>query len=466
MTIDYEFDLVINDGTLVLPETTVAGNLGIKTGKISAIASEPLHAPRELNVPGALVLPGIIDSHVHFQLYQGRGANTIVTKDDYETGPLQAAHGGVTAFIDYVIPHERSIQGEIAERRTAAERASCIDFAFHGAIARPSVNRLTAIRDLVAEGVTSFKFFLTYKEWGVGVDLGFLYAAFQTIAHSGGIASVHCENDEIIEHLRELYHAAGETDLIFHSRSRPDFSEGLAIEEAIIVAHEARVPLHIVHLSTEKGLEIIHRARQRGYDVTTETCPHYLAFSEEVYEQERGLLYTMTPPLRPLGNSAALWRGIREGIIDCLASDHNGFSKEQKYDPARRDFYSIAPGVPGTETLLPFAFTFGYLAGHVSLPRLGELLATKPAARFGLHRKGRLQVGWDADVTVIDPGNRRTMGPDISLSPAGFSIFDGIELAGWPTYTISRGQIVFDHDEFVGRPGHGQFIARTPERTR
>jgi dihydropyrimidinase len=390
----------------------------------------------------------------------------LVTKDTYEPGPLQGAHGGVTTFIDYVIPHERSIEEEIAGRRAAAEQASCIDFALHAAIVRPSAESLQTIHNLVPAGITSFKFFLTYKEWGVGVDLGFLYAAFQVIGRAGCIASVHCENDEIVEYLRELYHAERKTDLILHSRSRPDFSESLAVEEAIVVAHEAGAPLHVVHLSTEKGLDAIRRARGRGQDVTIETCPHYLAFTEEIYEQERGLLYTMTPPLRPAGNAAALWQGIEEGTIDFLGSDHNGFSREQKCDPARRDFYAVAPGVPGTETLLPFAFTFGYLGGHVTLPQLGQLLASRPAARFGLRGKGRLHVGYDADVAVIDPEERRIMGPSTSVSPSGYSIFDGTELAGWPMYTISRGQVVFDHGQFVGRLGHGRFLARTPVTAR
>ncbi len=465
MTTDQELDMAINGGTLVLPDDTVTANLGISDGKIAAIADVPLQARRRLDVPGALVFPGVIDSHLHFQLYQGRGANTMVTKDNYETGPLQAAHGGVTTVIDYVIPHERSIEEEIAGRRAAAEQTSCIDFAFHAAIVRPSASSLQAIHNLIAAGITSFKFFLTYKEWGVGVDLGFLYAAFQVIGQAGCIASVHCENDEIVEYLRELYHAGQKTDLIFHSRSRPDFSESLAIEEAIVVAHEAGVPLHVVHLSTAKGLDVIRRARAGGHDVTTETCPHYLAFTEEIYEQEHGLLYTMTPPLRPTGNSAALWQGIEEGMIDFLGSDHNGFSKEQKCDPARRDFYTVAPGVPGTETLLPFAFTFGYLGGHVTLPQLGQVLAARPAARFGLRGKGRLQVGYDADVVVIDPVDRRIMGPSTSVSPSGYSILDGIELAGWPAQTISRGQIVFDHGQFIGQLGHGRFLARIPAGT-
>jgi dihydropyrimidinase len=461
---DGDLDLAINGGTLVLPDATVVANLGIRGGTISTISDVPLQAERVIDAPSALVLPGIIDSHLHFQLYQGRGTSAIVTQDDYQSGPLQAAHGGVTTFIDYVIPHDHSIQETIAQRRTAADQGSCIDFAFHGALVRATPDTLKAIPELVEQGVTSFKFFLTYKDWGVGVDLGFLHAAFQEIARAGCTASVHCEHDEIIEHLRELYHAEGRTDLIYHSLSRPDFSEAIAVDEAIAVAHEAGVPLHVVHLSTAKGLEVIRRARQEGRDVTTETCPHYLAFSDEIYQEERGLLYTMTPPLRPPGNSAALWEGIRKGTIDLLGSDHNGFSREQKLDEGRRDFYCVAPGVPGTETLLPFAFTHGYLAGRVTLPHLAQLLATKPAERFGLERRGKLEVGFDGDVVILDPNERRVMGPDTSLSTAGYSIFDGMELAGWPVYTVSRGTIVFDHGRFVGDPAHGRFIARTPSK--
>jgi dihydropyrimidinase len=456
------FDLVINDGQVVLPSGRQTASIAISDGIIRTIQTKPLDGYRTIDANGLIVLPGVIDSHVHFQLYQGQEPDATHTADDYTTGPLQAAHGGVTTFVDYAIPHGRRPLDEIHDRVTQAERGSCIDFAFHCGIVDPVPESLQDMVRLSEEGITSFKFFLTYKRWGFGVDRGFLREALTTCRQDGAIAAVHCEDDDIIEYEREKHHRAGETALIWHSWTRPPISESLAVQDVAALAEDTGAAVHVVHLSTARGLDVIRHARSHGVDISTETCPHYLAFSDDIYRSEQGYLYTMTPPLRPPGNREALWSGLQDGSIELVASDHNCFTKAQKLAPDARDFYTVAPGVAGTETLLPFLYTYGVARGRLGLEDVARLLSFAPAQRFGLAQKGLIQVGADADLVVLDPGLTRRPTTDHVLSPAGYSIFEDIELSGWPVYTISRGRIVFDHDRFVGQPGHGRYVARRP----
>lgn len=463
MNSNSDYDLVLHGGTVVLPDGPFVGDIGIRDGRIAALnqRDDPLARENVLDVTGLLVLPGVVDTHVHFGLEQGRGAAALATADDYESGPRQAAHGGVTMFVDYVIPPGCAPLDEVHARMVQARRSSVIDFSFHAGIVDPSARSLGDMRVLAHEGITSFKFFTTYKGW-VGVDLGFLTQAFSVCREIQALAAVHCEQDEIVEYWRERYHQDGYTDLRYHSRSRPDYAEAIAVAEVALLADAMDVPLHVVHLSSAKGLEVLGNLKKGGVAVSAETCPHYMEFSDEIYEEDTGYLYTMTPPLRPKGNQAALWEGVADGRISLLASDHNGFTREQKLAEARKDFYHVAPGIPGTETLLPYIYTRGYETGRLSLSDLARLLASEPARRFGIPRKGVIQVGFDADLVVIDPACRHRPTPDFITSSAGYSVFEHIELGGWPVYTISRGRIIYDHDRYVGQPGTGQFVPRQP----
>ena len=254
-----ELDLVINGGTVVNADGQSRANVGIRAGRIATLSAEPLSGRRVVDATGQLVLPGAIDSHVHFQLKQGQGARATVTEDNYVTGPISAARGGVTTFIDFAI-HPRGVPplDYLKERMDMAAEGSCIDYAFHAGIVDPRaeiIDQFSAIMDL---GIPSFKFFLTYRKWGFAVDLGFLMAAMAKIHALGGMACLHAEQDEILEWLRTQHSA--ETDLMYHSLTRPDFSEEIAIYEAAVLARETGCPLYVVHLSTAKGLAVIRRA--------------------------------------------------------------------------------------------------------------------------------------------------------------------------------------------------------------
>jgi dihydropyrimidinase len=452
-----ELDLALNGGTVVNADGQSCANVGIRGGSIVTLTSEPLLARRVIDATGQLVLPGAIDAHVHFQLKQGQGEKATVTEDDYTTGPISAARGGVTTFIDFAI-HPRAVPplDYLTERMEMAAEGSCIDYAFHAGIVDPRPEIIEQFPAIMALGIPSFKFFVTYRKWDFAVDLGFLMAAMQQIHSLGGMACLHAEQDEILEWLRTRH--AAESDLSYHSLTRPDFSEEIAIYEAAVLARETGCPLYIVHLSTAKGLAVIRRAKADGIPITTETCPHYLAFSDEVYRRPEGVLYTMTPPLRPPGNSEALWQGLADGSISVVGSDHNALGARVKQ--SRPHFLDVPPGIAGVESLLPYLYSEGAAKGRLSVERVVELLSAAPARIYGLSNKGAVRVGFDADLVVLDPRAEYVVRAADQYLPVGFTIFEGQNFTGRPCLTISRGRVIVDHGRFVGQRGGGRFVAR------
>jgi dihydropyrimidinase len=452
-----DLDLAINGGTVVNADGRLKANVGIRGGRIAALSEAPLAAQRVIDATGQLVFPGAIDTHVHFQLKQGQGDSATVTEDDYTTGPISAARGGVTTWIDFAI-HPRGVPPleYLTHRMDMAAAGSCLDFAFHAGIVDPRPEILEQFPAIVDLGIPSFNFFVTYRKWGFAVDLGFLYAAMARIRSLGGLACLHAEQDEILEWLRTAH--ASETDLLYHSLTRPDFSEEIAIYEAAVLARETGCPLYVVHLSTAKGLRVIQRARADGLPILTETCPHYLAFDHDVYRRPEGVLYTMTPPLRAPGNAEALWQGLADGSISVVSSDHNALGAKVK--EARPHFLEVPPGLAGTESLMPYLYSQGVAAGRISAERLVELLCAAPARIYGLPNKGAIQVGYDADLVIWDAQAQYVVRSEDQYLPVGFTIFEGQTFTGRPRQTISQGKVVVDCGEFVGQAGSGRFIPR------
>lgn len=455
-----DLDLALNGGTIVNADGRYLANVGIRGERIVSLTAEPLRAREVIDATGQLILPGVIDAHVHFQVRERQGERSIATADDYTTGSVSAARGGVTTYIDFAI-HPRNVPAleYLTRRIEMASAGSCIDFSFHASIVDPRSEIIEQFPSIVDLGVPSFKFLLTFREWGFGVDLGFLMAAMQKIHELGGIACVHAEQNEILEWLRTQY--AEKQELIYHSLTRPDFSEEIAIYEAAVLARETGCRLYIVHLSTAKGLAVIRRAKADGIAIFTETCPHYLAFNHEVYHRPEGALFTMTPPLRPPGNPEALWKGLADGTISVVASEHNALSAQVKQ--SQKHFLDVPPGIAGIEFLLPYLYSEGVVKGRITLERMVELLSAAPARIYGIPNKGAIRVGLDADLVVFDPHAEYVVHAADQYLLLGFSIFEGMEFTGRPTLIISRGQVIIDHGGFAGRPGAGRFIARKLE---
>lgn len=451
------FDLAINNGTVINADGRVQASVGIRKGRIVALTQQPLTAQRTIDATGKWVLPGVIDPHVHFALKQGQGDDAVMTEDDYVTGPQAAAVGGVTTFIDFAIaPRAQSPTEYLKERIALAGAGSCIDYGFHAGVCNPDPVVLKEYPGIVDLGIPSFKFFVTYRKWGFAVDLGFLMASLETLRDLNGVACLHAEQDEVIEYLRAKH--AAEPDLVYHSWTRPDFSEEISVHEAVTLARETRSRLYVVHLTTRKALNVIRQAQAQGVAVRTETCPHYLTFTDEVYKEDRGILYTITPPLRPPGNREALWVGLQDGSISVVSSDHNALGADIKR--SRPHWLDVPPGLGGSEMVLTFLHSEGVARGRISPERMVELLSANPAKLFGVPAKGAVRVGYDADLVVFDPAVTRTVHHEDLATPGGFTIFEGMEMIGWPTHTISQGEVIVENRQFVGQPGRGRFIPR------
>jgi dihydropyrimidinase len=455
------FDLAINDALIVNAWGSTRGSIGVRGGTIAAIASEPLAATRLIDAAGRPVIPGVVDAHCHFRIVQGHGEDAIASSDDYVIGPRAAAFGGVTTFIDFAIQvRGRPAIEEARSRIGQASDGSVIDFSFHGALTDPRPESLDEIEPLMDMGIGSFKFFTAYAKWGFYVDLGFLADAMSRIHARGGTIAIHAENDEILEHWRALK-STDPSNMMNHSLSRPELAEEVAIRSVSALARETGALVYFVHVSTKRGMDAISDEKRTGARVLAETCPHYLAFSHDVYAKPEGRYFTMTPPLRAEGNRQALWDGVVDGAIDTVCSDHNSFTRAQK--EAATGFLDVPPGVYGSETLLPYILSDGVNAGRIPLERAVEVLATNPARIFHLPAKGTIEVGKDADLVLLDLDETRLVTDSMLHDPGGYSLFAGREMRGWPIMTISRGEVIIENGECTATPGRGRFVPRIPQ---
>ncbi|MDA8204108.1 MAG: amidohydrolase family protein [Chloroflexi bacterium] len=453
------YDLVVSDAEVVGAAGTFRGAVGIRDGRIAALSSGPLDGRRTIDAKGRALLPGVVDAHCHFRIVQGTGPDAVASSDDYRVGPMSAAFGGVTTFIDFAIqPAGVSAYDNFVTRRRAAESGSVIDFGFHCSLTQPSWDALDEIDRIMDAGVCSFKFFMAYRKWGFYVDHGFLVEAMRRVGRRGGVCAVHAEDDEILEFWREHYGRTDPRNMMNHSLSRPELAEELAVRDAIRLSRDAGAELYVVHVSTAVGLDTIVESRRAGQTVRAETCPHYLAFSHDVYAQPDGRYFTMTPPLRAPGNSEALWKGVERGDIDVIASDHNSFTRTQK--EVASSFLDVPPGLAGIEMLLPFVLSEGVNTGRISLQDAVRLLSTNPARIYHLGSKGSIEIGKDADLVLVDLNEERLVTDSMLHDPNAYTVFAGRRMKGWPVMTISRGDVIVEDGACRAEPGRGRFVAR------
>lgn len=445
-------DLAVNGGSVVTPSGVVKANVGVVGERIALVSSDSIDGREIIDASECLVLPGLIDPHVHFRMPQG----AYFTSDDYATGSRSAACGGVTTYIDFVVqPAGGSAVAAIRERLAEAESNSAIDFTFHAALTNSTDATLSEISELASMGVKSFKFFLTYKKFGFYTDLGFLGDAMREIARVGGVAVIHAEDDEILTRLSQKLMASGETGIRGLATQRPAYAEEIAIASVGILARETGCTTAIAHLSSRRGLVAVQRARKDGAPIVAETCPQYLILSQDLLSRPDGCLFTFTPTMKEPEDAEALWTGIADGGITYLGSDHSPFDRAVKL--SADGFAAISPGIPGTETILPLFFSEGVGNARMSVERLVEMTSSATAQLFGLPFKGRIQIGSDADLVVLNPEKEVTISSEILHSRCDYTPYEGVKVRGFPVLTVSRGEVVMRDGKFVGRAGRGRF---------
>ncbi|HYA35443.1 MAG TPA: dihydropyrimidinase [Candidatus Binataceae bacterium] len=448
-------DLAITGASVVTPSGSRAADIGIAAGQIKSLAAPGALGPaaRTLDATGMIVMPGVIDAHTHLdaEMFGSKSA------DDFESGTIAAACGGVTTIIDYAFQAPGgSLHDALEKWRDRAERRATIDYGFHVAILDPTRATLEEIPRVVEQGVTSFKIFMMR---GFEERARDFLRAFRAVADSGGILTIHAEDEHLIGHCTDRLVQAGCTSVAHYGASRPPVSESAAVARGLKMAEVTQAPAYFVHLSSAAAIDEIRRARDRGSFVLAETRPIYLYLTEERFLEPQGEKYVGQPPLRGHSDVEALWKALADGTIDVVATDHCSWSLERKL--AAQRFTRILPGVANLETFVPMLYSEGVANGRITIERMVDLVATNPARIFGIYpRKGAIIEGADADLTVFDPHARTTIHASAMHSRADYDPFEGFEVTGWPAFTISRGEVIVESREPRARAGRGKFLVR------
>ncbi|MGH3691663.1 MAG: dihydroorotase [Microbacterium sp.] len=442
-------DLVIRGARVVSHAGEFLGGVAAAEGRIVAVGTHDAlpSASHEIDADGRYLMPGIIDPHCHL------GVN-YPYDEDMRTETAAAARGGITTILLYIRTKEPSYIPFYRERSRVGEEHAHIDFGFHFGMQREEhIHELPRIAE--ETGVRSYKLYFGYEpDNPIGIvpaTDGWVYATMRAARDLGGVVSVHCENTGIATWLKEELKQTGRQDLGAYTESRPWFCEVETIQRMIYLAELTGSPLYVVHTTVAQGPPLGAAARSRGIDVTIETCPHYLA--RTAYDTDLDMRGKISPPLRDRDQVEGLWRGVLDGTVGSLGSDHVPFFPKEG-----KDLWAEKPGIVSFPWELALMLSEGVHKRGLSLSRLVELNSYGPARRFGLYpRKGSLQVGADADLVLVDLDEER----EVVHDGKGTCIYDGMRLKGWPVLTVSRGQIVFEDPE-VDRDtsGHGLCVTR------
>lgn len=457
-------DVRVMHGTLVTPAGQVRAELGIADGRIVGqfAPGETPDARRTIEAGDLLVLPGIVDAHFHCR------APGHPEREDFASGTRAAAAGGATTVLEMPIADPGVHDGEVLRaRRELGEAQAYVDFGLYGGGGASE----EGIRSMAAAGAIAYKIFLHAAPHGrerefaglTVTDTRSLYRAFGWIAPTGLPCAVHSEDDDLIEERTAELRARGEVGPGAHQASRPDFVEAIAVAKVLLLAEELGVRLHLPHISTARSVELVKSARAGGQRVSLETCPHYLLANSDDVER-LGAFAKINPPIRPESDRVALWRAIREGVVDIVASDHAPYTAEEK-QRGQASIFDAPSGSAGIETMGPGIFDRA-LAGEISLERAVELLSERPARLFDLYpRKGSLRPGADADLVLFDPAASWTVDRArfFTKSREAARLFDGRAFRGRIRTTIVRGEPVYQDGQVLGAEGYGQFL--TPNRS-
>jgi dihydropyrimidinase len=457
------FDLVIRGATVVTPGSQEVADIGVADGKIAQIGG-PMNGAEELAADGLLAIPGGIDAHTHL-VHHGFGEmfTESLWVDDFWSGSRAAIAGGITTIGNMTNPApnpdgtEQDPAASIAREMRGAAPEAAVDWFLHPIFYDPAT-ALDQIASLAGDGHTSIKMFLSGP--GLPEDEPTLLAAASAAKASGAVTLLHCEDGAILKSAGEKLIADGRGAIANFPDARPVAAEVAAVDQAIGIARRTGAPVYIVHLSSAAALDRCRQARADGLPVRVETRPLYLHLTKERFAEPDAAKYTGAPPLRENTDREALWAGLAAGDIDTVCSDHAPWTLADKLDPAL-NVVTARQGVADLETLMPMLYSEGVAAGRISLDTFVNVTSANAARIFGLYpRKGVLAVGSDADIALWDPGHRHTIDGARMQSRAGYSVYDGWQVAGWPRFVLRRGQIALADGEITARPGEGEWLRR------
>ena len=447
-------ELVIRGGTVVTPLSAVSSDVGIDNGRIAEVSSG-LRGRRTIDASGKLLFPGVVDAHTHMALPVAGTRSS----DDFQSGTVAGACGGVTTIIDFTVGSRETSIPEDIERRLDDLEDAVIDVALHAEVVGWNPEDDEQFREAVQRGVTSFKFYTAYESSGRRTAPAEMRRAFSLIAELGAEALVHAEDEGLIRSIEAGLSEEDRGRMNTLAVARPDLCEQRAISHVGRLAAEAECRVHIVHVSSALGLGAVRNARADGVRMTAETCPQYLVLSSESYDRMDGHLFAASPALRTTEDQHVLWDGLRRREIDFVATDHCPFTRQQK---AWRGSYSDLPyGLPGVETLLPLLYSEGVATGILQLTDIPRLLCEGPARVHDLYpKKGALDVGSDADLVIFDPDVQwEVRAADLHMD-TDFSPYEGWHVTGRVETTISRGDVIVEEGVPTADRGRGRFLIR------
>lgn len=458
-----DYDLVIRGGDAILPSLGRAScDIAIRNGRIAAILApgEAASAHEEIKANGLVIMPGAIDAHLH--LGHGKDISRPREPIDADRETAAAAKGGITSFIPYLMasdPFEKIFDDVVA----VTEKGARIDFGYHFIIS--TEEQLAGVPAYARDfGAPSFKIFMNNRG-GEGarlglpdIDDGFLFRLCEAAAANGGMVCPHPETIEIAWILRNRVKAQdpdGKGGLATWNATRPPFVEADAVQRAAYLAHIAGAPLYVVHTSSAEALEAALRHRRAGAQVYVETCPHYLTHD---IGWTGGDVAKINPPLREASDRERLWRGLLDGEIDTVGTDH----VHRDISSKEGGIWAASPGCPGLETMLPVLLSEGYQKRGLSLERIAAVTSSNPARIMGLgHSKGAIAPGLDADLALIDLDMEWVLQRSDVVSSAGYSIYEGQRFKGTIRHTLVRGRSVLADGALADRSvGTGRYVRR------
>ncbi|WP_158892077.1 MULTISPECIES: dihydropyrimidinase [unclassified Pseudomonas] len=456
-----EFDLTIRNGLIATASETFEADIGIRDGVIVALQQGLEPGKRDIDAKGRWVLPGGVDSHCHVEQLSGMG---VMCADDFYSATVSAAFGGTTTIMPFAAQHRGMlIPDVISDYSARAREKAVVDYGFHLILTDPTDQALqTDLPQLIQDGVTSLKVFMTYEALKLNDEQ--MLDVLAVADREGALVMVHAENNDIIRWIVKHLAKHGLTAPKYHAVAHAPLAEAEATNRAIALARLLDTPMLIVHVSERESIELIGHAQRLGAPIHAETCPQYLFLTAADIDLPgvEGAKFCCSPPPRDEASHAAVWQGLLDGTLALFSSDHAPyrFDETGKLPHGEKTtFKQMANGLPGLEVRLPLLFSEGVMKGRLTLNEFVALTATNHARMYGLlPRKGCIAVGADADIAIWNPDRKVTISHAMLHDNVGYTPYEGREVQGWPEVVVSRGRVIVEHGELHAQRGSGQFL--------
>ncbi|MGL5615980.1 MAG: dihydropyrimidinase [Sarcina sp.] len=456
--------IILKGGKLVMPEEVVESSIKFENGIIVDISKDIAIGENDevIDVEGSFILPGAIDTHTHFDLDTG----ATKTADDFKTGTLAAVCGGTTTILDFATQDKGdSLENALKVWHEKADKNSFCNYGFHMAITDWNEKTAKSMKNMVDEGVSSFKMYMAYKGT-LQVNDSEIYEALKRSKEIGAIIGFHCENGDIIDQLVKENVANGKLEPKYHEASRPSILEAEAISRVTKISEVAESSVYVVHLSSKEGYEEALKARDRGVDLYLESCPQYLLLDKSKYEGTKedpfnGAKYVMSPPLREKADNEVLWEALEKGDVEFIGTDHCSFNYKGQKDLGKTDFSKIPNGGPGVEHRLLAMYQAAVVERGFAINKLSNLLSTNAAKFFGMYpRKGAILKGSDADLVVLNPNKSFIITKENQHQNVDYTTYDGFKVNGNIDYVFLNGEKVVCNNELVKENAEGKYVKR------